>query len=130
MHASPTGSFDSNPLFSPFSFSCFILYNGCSIPLPSPQRIQGREGGKETVLLIAITTSGKSPNIIEALKKAKSLGVKTVGLTGNTGGDLPELSDILLVVPSKTTSRIQEMHIMLGQMLCGALEYKMGLIEG
>lgn len=81
-------------------------------------------------LLIAITTSGKSPNIIEALKKAKSLGVKTVGLTGNAGGDLPELSDILLVVPSKTTSRIQEMHIMLGQMLCGALEYKMGLIEG
>lgn len=81
-------------------------------------------------LLIAITTSGKSPNIIEALKKAKSLGIKTIGLTGNTGGDLPGLSDILLVVPSKTTSRIQEMHIMLGQMLCGALEYRMGLIEG
>ncbi|MGN6671460.1 MAG: D-sedoheptulose-7-phosphate isomerase [Candidatus Nucleicultricaceae bacterium] len=81
-------------------------------------------------LLIAITTSGKSPNIIEALKKAKSLGIKTVGLTGNTGGDLPGLCDILLVVPSKTTSRIQEMHIMLGQMLCGALEYRMGLIEG
>lgn len=80
-------------------------------------------------LIIAITTSGKSPNIINALKKAREMGVKTVGLTGNTGGELPGLADLLLIVPSSTTSRIQEMHIMLGQMLCGALEYRLGLIE-
>lgn len=81
-------------------------------------------------LLIAITTSGKSPNILEALKKAKEMNIKTAALTGNTGGSLPGLADLLLIVPSKTTSRIQEMHIMLGQMLCGALEYRLGLIEG
>ncbi len=81
-------------------------------------------------LIIAITTSGKSPNIINALKKAREMGVKTVGLTGNTGGELPGLADLLLIIPSTTTSRIQEMHIMLGQMLCGALEYRLGLIEG
>lgn len=80
-------------------------------------------------LIIAITTSGKSPNIINALKKAREMGVKTVGLTGNTGGELPGLADLLLIVPSATTSRIQEMHIMLGQMLCGALEFRLGLIE-
>ena len=73
-------------------------------------------------LIIGITTSGKSPNVLLAFKKARELGLKTVAFTGGTGGELPEMVDLMLCVPSFTTSRIQEMHITLGQMLCGALE--------
>jgi len=78
--------------------------------------------GKSEDLVIGITTSGKSPNVILAFKKAQELGLKTVAFTGGTGGTLPGKVDLMLCVPSSTTSRIQEMHITLGQMLCGALE--------
>ena len=57
------------------------------------------------------------------------MGVVTVGLTGKTGGKAAPLCDILLNVPSLTTARIQEMHITLGQMLCGALEVRLGLVQ-
>ncbi len=73
-------------------------------------------------LVIGISTSGKSPNVILAFEKAKQLGIKTVAFTGGTGGELPGKVDLMLCVPSSTTSRIQEMHITLGQMLCGAVE--------
>lgn len=73
-------------------------------------------------LVIGITTSGKSENVVLAFQKAKELGLTTVAFTGGTGGDLPGKVDLMLCVPSFTTSRIQEMHIMLGQMLCGAAE--------
>jgi D-sedoheptulose 7-phosphate isomerase len=78
-------------------------------------------------IVIGITTSGKSPNIILALKKAKELKIPIAALTGGTGGELKGLVDPLLIVPSHTTSRIQEMHITLGQMLCGAIEHKLNL---
>lgn len=81
-------------------------------------------------VVVAITTSGKSPNIIRGIKKANESGVKTVGLTGKGGGDLHSICNLLLVVPSDTTARIQEMHITLGQMLCGALEQKLGYVDG
>jgi D-sedoheptulose 7-phosphate isomerase len=81
-------------------------------------------------VVVAITTSGKSPNIIKAIKKANEFGIKTVGLTGKGGGDLHSICNLLLVVPSDTTARIQEMHITLGQMLCGALEQKLGYVDG
>lgn len=84
--------------------------------------------GQEGDLAIGISTSGKSQNVIKALKEARQKKLITVGLTGGTGGDLPKCTDILLSVPSQTTSRIQEMHITLGQMLCGALEHRLGLI--
>ncbi|MBN9412518.1 MAG: D-sedoheptulose 7-phosphate isomerase [Candidatus Paracaedimonas acanthamoebae] len=77
---------------------------------------------KPNDLVIGITTSGKSPNVILAFKRAQALGLKTVAFTGGTGGELPGMVDLMLCVPSFTTSRIQEMHITLGQMLCGALE--------
>ena len=83
--------------------------------------------GRPGDVAIAISTSGKSPNIIAGLRQAKSTGLVTVALGGKDGGDLPSLADHLLVVPSNTTARIQEMHIMLGQMLCGALEIELGL---
>ncbi len=83
--------------------------------------------GRPGDVALGITTSGKSPNVALALKQAKTMGLVTAALSGKGGGDLPGLADYLLVVPSDTTARIQEMHITLGQMLCGAIEIEMGL---
>ena len=79
-------------------------------------------------LALAITTSGKSRNVVLALQAARDLGVVPAALAGKGGGALPGLADPLLVVPSETTARIQEMHITLGQMFCGALERSLGLV--
>ncbi|HLJ22395.1 MAG TPA: D-sedoheptulose 7-phosphate isomerase [Stellaceae bacterium] len=84
--------------------------------------------GRAGDLAIGITTSGKSRNVIRALEVARELGLGAAALTGNDGGSLPGLADPLVIVPSRTTARIQEMHITLGQMLCGALERKLGLV--
>jgi D-sedoheptulose 7-phosphate isomerase len=84
--------------------------------------------GRPGDIAFAISTSGKSPNIIAALKQAKAMGLVTAALGGKGGGDMAGLADHLLVVPSDTTARIQEMHITLGQMLCGALEIELGLV--
>ena len=84
--------------------------------------------GRPGDVALAISTSGKSPNIILALKQAKAMGLVTAALGGKGGGDMVGLADHLLVVPSDTTARIQEMHITLGQMLCGALEMELGLV--
>jgi len=83
--------------------------------------------GRPGDVVIGISTSGKSPNVIAALKQAKAMRIVTAALTGKDGGDLPGLADHVLVVPSHTTARIQEMHITLGQMLCGAIEIELGL---
>jgi D-sedoheptulose 7-phosphate isomerase len=87
--------------------------------------------GKPGDLVIAITTSGQSPNILKALEVARAMKLVTAALTGKGGGELVKrkLADIALIVPSKTTARIQEMHITLGQMLCGALEKALGYVE-
>lgn len=85
--------------------------------------------GRAGDLAIGISTSGNSGNVIKALEECRKMGIKTVGFTGETGGKMPALCDILLNVPCKTTARIQEMHIMLGQMLCGALELELGLLS-
>ncbi|MEQ8746020.1 D-sedoheptulose 7-phosphate isomerase [Pyruvatibacter sp.] len=82
--------------------------------------------GKPGDVAIGITTSGTSPNVIAGLKQARTMGLVAAALTGKQGGKLPGLADPLLIVPSTTTARIQEMHIMLGQMLCGALEAELG----
>jgi D-sedoheptulose 7-phosphate isomerase len=85
--------------------------------------------GRPGDVVIAISTSGKSPNIVAALRQAKAMTLVTAALTGKGGGDLPGLADHLLMVPSDVTARIQEMHIMLGQMLCGAMEIELGLAK-
>ena len=84
--------------------------------------------GQEGDLAIGISTSGKSPNILKGFEEARKKKLITVALTGEKGKRLSEKVDILLPVPSLTTARIQEMHITLGQMLCGALEYRLGLV--
>lgn len=83
--------------------------------------------GRAGDVAIAISTSGKSPNIVAALKQAKAMGLVTVAFGGKGGGDMAGHADHLLMVPSATTARIQEMHITLGQILCGALEIELGL---
>ena len=85
--------------------------------------------GKPGDVAVAISTSGKSPNVIAALRQAKAMQLVTAALGGKGGGDMAGLADHLLVVPSATTARIQEMHIALGQMLCGALEIELGLAK-
>ena len=79
---------------------------------------------------IGITTSGRSPNVIKAFETARQLGIVTIAFTGGTGGNILPHSDHVLLVPSTVTARIQEMHITLGQMLCGALEIELGLVSG
>ncbi|MBU6475566.1 MAG: D-sedoheptulose 7-phosphate isomerase [Alphaproteobacteria bacterium] len=85
--------------------------------------------GRKGDLAIGISTSGKSKNVINALVEARKIGIVTAGLTGKTGGEMAPLCDILLNVPATVTARIQEMHITLGQMLCGALELNLGLVS-
>ena len=71
---------------------------------------------------IAITTSGNSKNIIESIAAAKAKGVTTIGLTGATGGKLKEVADYCICVPSTDTPRIQECHILIGHIICAAVE--------
>jgi D-sedoheptulose 7-phosphate isomerase len=74
--------------------------------------------GEKGDILIAISTSGNSPNILEAIKEAKNLGIKVIGFSGKDGGKMKEECDINLIVPSNDTPRIQEMHTMIGHILC------------
>ena len=85
--------------------------------------------GKPGDVAIAISTSGKSANIIAGLEQARAMQLVTAAFGGKGGGDMVRLADHLLVVPSDTTARIQEMHITLGQMLCGAIEIELGLAK-
>ena len=77
---------------------------------------------------IGISTSGNSENVIRGLVAARQIGCLAVGFGGRDGGRMKEFADPFLIVPSQTTSRIQEMHITLGHMLCGALEKELGLV--
>ncbi len=77
--------------------------------------------GEDGDILLAISTSGNSPNVILAVKKAKSLGMKTIGLCG-ADGRLRSLVDIAISVPSKNTQRIQECHIFIGHIISEAVE--------
>jgi D-sedoheptulose 7-phosphate isomerase len=83
--------------------------------------------GKEGVV-IAISTSGTSENVIRALKAAAKKGAVAAGFSGRDGGRMKGLAEPLIIVPSNETARIQEMHILIGHMLCGALEQELGLI--
>ena len=82
--------------------------------------------GDRDDVAIGITTSGKSKNVLNAFKTAKKKGLKCVAFTGNYTRLVSGLSDEIISVPALNTSRIQEMHILIGQMLCNALEYKLG----
>jgi D-sedoheptulose 7-phosphate isomerase len=89
---------------------------------------QIRALGRAGDVALGISTSGKSRNVILALEAAREMGLAATGFSGGDGGDMNGLAEPLLRVPSTTTARIQEMHILLGQMLCGALEHELGLV--
>ncbi len=78
--------------------------------------------GKKGDVLVSISTSGNSVNIYKAMQEAKAKGMINIALTGETGGKIKELADILLNVPSKVTPRIQESHIMIGHIICEQVE--------
>lgn len=73
-------------------------------------------------VLIAISTSGTSRNVVEAARVAKDKGLIVIGMTGQAGGPIGDLSDVCLCVPSPETPRVQEMHIMLAHIMCEATE--------
>lgn len=78
--------------------------------------------GRAGDVALAITTSGSSPNIVEALKEARALGITTIGLLGNTGGQAASLVDLALIVPHHETPRIQEVHITISHIICDLIE--------
>lgn len=78
--------------------------------------------GREGDVLLVISTSGKSLNIIKALEAAKKIKMTTVGLTGEGAGKIKELCDYLIKIPSKDTPRIQEAHILIGHIICEIVE--------
>ena len=78
--------------------------------------------GQEGDVLIAISTSGNSANVVKAIKTAKEKGIYVIALTGENGGILAKESDLCLAVPSQVTARIQEMHIMIIHMICEIAE--------
>jgi D-sedoheptulose 7-phosphate isomerase len=73
-------------------------------------------------VLVGISTSGNSANIVKAFEMAKTIGVTTIGFTGQKGGSMKELGDYLINVPSNTTPRIQESHILVGHIICELVE--------
>lgn len=78
--------------------------------------------GRTGDILIALSTSGNSQNIVNAIQMAQSIGIKTIGFTGASGGKMIDICDILLNVPSTDTPRIQEAHIMIGHIICQLVE--------
>jgi len=78
--------------------------------------------GKAGDVLIGLSTSGNSENVVEAFRLAKELGISTIAFTGEGGGILRNLADILINVPSSDTPRIQEAHIMVGHIICELVE--------
>jgi D-sedoheptulose 7-phosphate isomerase len=78
--------------------------------------------GRKSDLLVGISTSGNSANVIKAVEAAKAMGMATVVLTGEGGGRLAELADVAIRVPAQRTNSVQEMHIAIGHILCGIVE--------
>lgn len=78
--------------------------------------------GSEGDILIAISTSGNSLNVLNAIEKANSLGMSTLGFTGESGGRMIDVCDVMIQIPSSDTPRIQEGHILVGHIVCELIE--------
>ncbi|MEO2118104.1 MAG: D-sedoheptulose 7-phosphate isomerase [Methanocaldococcus sp.] len=81
--------------------------------------------GKEGDVLVGISTSGNSENVIKAVNKAKEMGIYTIGLLGKSGGKLKDIVDLALIVPSNDTARIQECHLTIYHVICEEVEKKL-----
>ncbi len=84
--------------------------------------------GLEGDCLLAISTSGNSENVMQAVRAANEMGISTIGLLGRDGGELKSLCDLSIIVPSDITARIQEAHILIGHTLCGSVELGLNLV--
>lgn len=84
--------------------------------------------GRPGDVAVGFSTSGRSPNVIAALREARGKGIRTTGFTGGDGGDMPGLCDGLILIPSRVTARVQEMHIMVAHALCKIVEIRLGLV--
>lgn len=78
--------------------------------------------GREGDVLVALSTSGNSPNILKAIEEAKKQGMRVIGMTGAGKGAMNPLCDVLIAIPSLDTPRIQECHILLGHIICEQVE--------
>jgi len=81
--------------------------------------------GRKGDVLVGISTSGNSLNVVKAMLNAKEIGMLTVGFTGSKGGKMKEICDIMIQVPSDDTPRIQEVHILVGHIICQLIEEEM-----
>ena len=94
--------------------------NDCGYETVFSRQVEALVSEKDVV--IGISTSGDSPNVLEAIKLAKRKGAKTIGLTGGDGGKLAAVADLVLTVPSDSPPRIQEAHITIGHIVCELVE--------
>jgi D-sedoheptulose 7-phosphate isomerase len=90
------------------------------------RQVQGL--GRPGDVAVGISTSGRSPNVLAALREARTRNLATTGLIGADGGPMRALCDAAIVVPSTVTARVQEMHLLISHMLCKALEIRLGLV--
>ena len=81
--------------------------------------------GRKGDVLVGISTSGNSPNVVKALEKANAIGLTTIGFTGSKGGKMNDICDIMIKVPSDDMPRIQEAHILVGHIICQLIEEEM-----
>jgi D-sedoheptulose 7-phosphate isomerase len=86
--------------------------------------------GRAGDLLVGISTSGNSGNVLKAFEAAKQLGLHTVGLLGKDGGKAKRMADHSIVIPSDATARIQESHILIGHTFCDLIEEGLGIAKG
>lgn len=84
--------------------------------------------GRPGDVAIGFSTSGNSPNVVRALELATKMKMTAAAFTGRTGGKLKEIADPILMIPSDTTARVQEMHGLLGHILCAEIEDRLGLV--
>ena len=84
---------------------------------------QVRALGRPGDLALGLSTSGNSPNVVEGLKAARELGLKTLALSGRDGGPVAAAAELALIVPSRNTPRIQEVHITIGHVLCDLVDF-------
>lgn len=86
--------------------------------------------GQPGDVAFGISTSGTSPNVVNALQRARDRGLRTIGLTGSGGGRMAALCDVLLAVPLKTTARIQEVHLVTYHTICAAVDARLAATDG
>lgn len=86
--------------------------------------------GKTQDVLVAISTSGNSQNVVNAILKARKMGMHIIALTGLSGGRMKDMADLLLNIPSTNTARIQEAHILIGHIICELVEAELFLPPG